>query len=71
MGAMPWGNRMRFRLQPSSHGAEYLLVSFGADGKCDVANIDLYFAVSGARIDGPPDRDIVFRTGEPLMNAGK
>lgn len=70
-GRDQWGHPFFYRSRPSEAGLSYVLVSFGSDGKPDVKDLDDYFAVPEEDIDGQVSRDIVFRDGRAIVNAGK
>jgi hypothetical protein len=49
----------------------YVVVSYGRDGSADFRTEEEYFALEKTDIRGLPDRDIVFRDGRCITNAGK
>lgn len=67
-----WGNPFVFIMKDQGQNYSYLLISYGSDGQLDVASPDMYFDDNKEElILGQPERDIVFRDGLPLKNAGK
>jgi hypothetical protein len=70
-GRDQWGHPFLYRSRVSAAGLSYVLVSFGSDGTSDVKDPDDYFAMPEEDIDGQAARDIVFRDGRPIANAGK
>jgi len=70
-GRDAWGHRFVFRSKPSRGGFSYILVSYGSDGKPDVSKPEEYFTLPESRIQGDGCKDIVFRDGMPVANAGK
>lgn len=70
-GRDAWGRRLLFRSKPSKAGFSYILVSYGSDGKPDVSSLEEYFKLPESRIQGDGRKDIVFRNGMPVTNAGK
>lgn len=63
-----WGNDFLFTVAPSG---SFVVLSRGRDGKMDLERLEDYFNVGPRRVQGQYDRDIVFRDGIPLWNAGK
>jgi hypothetical protein len=70
-GRDQWGNPFVLVVKERGPSYSYLLISYGSDGRLDVASPDLYFTEEEELILGHPERDIVFRDGLPLKNAGK
>lgn len=70
-GRDAWGHLFVFRSRPSKGGFSYILVSYGSDGKPDVPSLDEYFTIPESRVQGNGRKDIVFRDGMPVANAGK
>lgn len=70
-GRDAWGRRYFFRSKQSGNGFSYVLVSYGSDGRPDVASLEEYFRLPESRIQGSGWKDIVFRDGLPIANAGK
>jgi Type II secretion system (T2SS), protein G len=70
-GRDQWGHPFLYRSKSSEAGLSYVLVSLGSDGKPDVKDLVDYFSMPEEDIDGHASRDIVFRDGRPIVNAGK
>lgn len=66
-----WGNPFRYVTRRESDYTSWIVLSFGSDGRCDLADFRQYFDAEPERVDGWFRRDLVFRGGEPLTNAGK
>lgn len=70
-GRDAWGNAFRYRLREVDGSASYIVLSYGKDDRPDIADISDYFDVTPEVVAGELSRDIVFRDGVPLKNAGK
>lgn len=70
-GRDQWGNPFVLIVKDQGPKYSYLLISYGSDGQLDVASPEIYFDDKEELILGQPERDIVFRDGLPLKNAGK
>lgn len=71
-GRDQWGNPFVFIVKDQGSSYSYLLISYGSDDQLDVASPEMYFDDDKEElILGQPQRDIVFRDGLPLKNAGK
>lgn len=71
-GLDQWGNPFVLIVKDNEGSRySYVLISRGSDGQLDVASPDVYFDEKEEFILGQPERDIVFRDGLPLKNAGK
>ena len=70
-GRDQWGNPFLLIVKDQGQNYSYLLISYGSDGQSDVALPAMYFDDKEEIILGKPERDIVFRDGLPLKNAGK
>lgn len=71
-GRDQWGNPFVLIVKDQGPNYSYLLISYGSDGQLDVASPEMYFDDDKVElILGRPKRDIVFRDGRPLKNAGK
>lgn len=66
-----WGHPFLFRGRRVGRKFSYVLVSIGKDGKLDVKSLDVYFDAPETMIQGMVSRDIVFRDGVAVNNAGK
>jgi hypothetical protein len=65
-----WGTPFVFEVRAGDGRVDYVLVSLGSDRSLD-REIDDYFLSSPGLGRGSADRDIVFRNGEAITNAGK
>lgn len=66
-----WENEILFDVREAAGGyTEYLLVSTGSDGRLDVSNIVEYYTAEREVIRGQTARDIVFRNGKFVTDAG-
>lgn len=65
-----WGNKILY-LEDMNLGRGFLLVSPGSDHKLDVRDPMLYFTAKPRNIIGQLERDIIFRNGEAVTDAGK
>jgi hypothetical protein len=70
-GRDAWGNEVSFfaRAESGLHG--YILVSPGSDGKFESEDESYYLRLEQEDIRGISARDIVFRDGKAVTNAGK
>lgn len=65
-----WGRPLRYSILKSREGGSYVVYSTGADGIRDSEEDSWYFELTPRSIKGELDRDIVFRDGRPVTNAG-
>lgn len=71
-GRDAWDRRFAYDIQSYDDGkTSYVILSFGQDGVLDVNDIDEYFQMEPESVAGNFVRDIVFRDGRPILNAGK
>jgi hypothetical protein len=70
-GRDAWGHPIAYAITSERGVVNYVIVSAGRDGRLDVETIDKYFTSAPERVSGQWDRDVVFRNGDPLLNAGK
>ena len=71
-GRDAWGNEIAYAIRPSSaQSMSYVVVSPGSDGRLDFPTMDSYFTMGFADIRGKGRRDIVFRDGMAITEAGK
>ncbi|MCD4748226.1 MAG: hypothetical protein K8R59_02530 [Thermoanaerobaculales bacterium] len=70
-GLDAWGHDIRILNPSNDQGAGYIVVSPGRDGEFDFTNTDRYFTLPRVDIRGLLDRDIVYRDGRCVTNAGK
>ena len=70
-GRDTWGNAYRFAIMRRGESVSWIVLSLGSDGRCDLSNIRQYFGAKEEVVSGQFERDIVFRDGKPLKNAGK
>ena len=66
-----WGNAYHFATMKRGGSTSWIVLSLGSDGRCDLADIRQYFYAEEEVISGRFARDIVFRDGRPIKNAGK
>ena len=69
-GKDAWGSSFVLFTRSNEDRLDYVLVSPGSDGFLDFAP-DEYFDLDSSRIDGKYKRDIVFRNGIAVADAGK
>jgi len=70
-GLDAWGHEIRVFSEFDGETNAFVVVSPGRDGKLEFVNPEAYFASSRVDIRGLLDRDIVFRNGLCVTNAGK
>ena len=71
-GRDAWANEFRWYTRKTSEGISYVLVSYGSDGRADLAESSGYFAMKEETRRLQPQRDVVFRDGLPVTRgAGK
>jgi hypothetical protein len=70
-GRDTWGRKLVLVVRPSPEGVDYVLVSKGRDGKLDLPDFADYFSVGEVDVRHELSRDIIFRNGTPITNAGK
>lgn len=70
-GLDAWGHEIRVFSQSRGETSTFVVVSPGRDGKLEFVDPEPYFASSRVDIRGLLDRDIVFRDGQCVTNAGK
>lgn len=65
-----WGNEIQFLISPENPHS-FLLISLGSDGKLDIPDPHFYFNDKPRNIIGQLERDIIFRDGVAVTDAGK
>lgn len=70
-GLDAWGHEIRVFSESDGKASTFVVVSPGRDGKLEFEDPEPYFASSRVDIRGLLDRDIVFRDGQCVTNAGK
>ena len=70
-GLDAWGRRIRVIRSPSKPSGDHVVLSLGRDGRFDFSSEAEYFTMQRVDIRGHLDRDIVFREGRCVTNAGK
>lgn len=65
-----WGSEILY-VARTSPKQSFLLISLGRDRKLDVPDPSVYFGLESTMIVGDLNRDIVFRDGVAVTNAGK
>ena len=66
-GRDSWGNEFLFKLNDQG---SWVVVSRGKDGKLDLPSLDDYFSAESEVVRGSYSRDIFFRDGIPISDAG-
>jgi hypothetical protein len=70
-GKDSWGNEFLFDMRDTNKGFSYVLISRGSDGRLDLGSPSAYFDLQPCDIQGQYPRDIVFRDGIAITDAGK
>ena len=65
-----WGHPLLYFSKGQGTALAWVLISPGRDGRLDLDPTDKYFELQPEEIRGRPARDIVFRNGEVVTNAG-
>lgn len=66
-----WGRELQVLCGDGEYAGQYVLISLGRDGRADFGSREAYFVMQKEDIRGLLDRDIVYRNGEWVTNAGK
>ncbi|MBN2564706.1 MAG: hypothetical protein JXB46_03255, partial [Candidatus Eisenbacteria bacterium] len=66
-----WGHKIHILKTADDHSERYVVMSPGRDGKLDFPDTEQYFTLPRVDIRGLFNRDILFRDGRCVTNAGK
>lgn len=70
LGHDAWGHPLFYAAKMEGRTQHYVVVATGSDGKLDFSDVGKYFDLKPEDIRGQPARDIVFRDGKVVTNAG-
>jgi hypothetical protein len=70
-GGDAWGSPFLWRTRAESGEISYVLISCGSDHTLDLGDLDAYFKLRETKINLDTGRDIVYRDGRPVTDAGK